>query len=167
VVPGTAEVDLKKAAKASGNKSEPLPLRELEPLTGYVRGGWSVPKSLPVFIDETAGLWDSIFVSAGARGLQMMLSQDHSRAGLFQGGHRTLPVRRARHRGSGSQESRQGLGQQIRGTPPLRELEPLTGYVRGLVGTRKALPVYMDETASLWDSIFVSAGARGLQMMLS
>jgi Cys-tRNA(Pro)/Cys-tRNA(Cys) deacylase len=78
VVPGTAEVDLKKAAKASGNKSvEPLPLRELEPLTGYVRGGCSpvgARKSLPVFIDETAGLWDSIFVSAGARGLQMMLS---------------------------------------------------------------------------------------------
>ena len=78
VVPGTAEVDLKKAAKASGNKSvEPVPLRELEPLTGYVRGGCSpvgTKKSLPVYIDETAGLWDSIFVSAGARGLQMMLS---------------------------------------------------------------------------------------------
>ncbi len=78
VVPGSAEVDLKKAAKASGNKSvEPLPLRELEPLTGYVRGGCSpvgTKKVLPVFIDETAGLWDSIFVSAGARGLQMMLA---------------------------------------------------------------------------------------------
>jgi Cys-tRNA(Pro)/Cys-tRNA(Cys) deacylase len=78
VVPGTAEVDLKKAARASGNKSvEPLPLRELEPLTGYVRGGCSpvgTRKTLPVFIDETAGLWDSIFVSAGARGLQMLLS---------------------------------------------------------------------------------------------
>jgi Cys-tRNA(Pro)/Cys-tRNA(Cys) deacylase len=73
VVPGTAEVDLKKAAKASGNKSvEPLPLRELEPLTGYVRGGCSpvgTRKALPVYMDETASLWDSIFVSAGARGL--------------------------------------------------------------------------------------------------
>jgi Cys-tRNA(Pro)/Cys-tRNA(Cys) deacylase len=78
VVPGTAEVDLKKAAKASGNKSvEPLPLRELEPLTGYVRGGCSpvgTKKSMPVFIDETATLWDTVFVSAGARGLQMILS---------------------------------------------------------------------------------------------
>jgi len=80
VVPGSAEVDLKKAAKAAGDKSaEPLPLRELEPLTGYVRGGCSpvgTRKSLPVFIDETAALWDTISVSAGARGLQMALAPD-------------------------------------------------------------------------------------------
>ncbi|HUW70102.1 MAG TPA: Cys-tRNA(Pro) deacylase [bacterium] len=78
VVPGLAEIDLKKAAKVSGNKSvEPLPLRELEPLTGYVRGGCSpvgTKKALPVYIDETAMLWDTIHVSAGARGLQMVLS---------------------------------------------------------------------------------------------
>jgi len=78
VVPGSAEVDLKKAAKASGNKSvEPLPLRELEPLTGYVRGGCSpvgLKKTLPVFIDETALLWETISVSAGMRGLQMLLA---------------------------------------------------------------------------------------------
>jgi len=78
VVPGLAEIDLKKAARVSGNKSvEPLPLRELEPLTGYVRGGCSpvgTKKALPVYIDETAGLWDTIHVSAGARGLQMVLS---------------------------------------------------------------------------------------------
>lgn len=78
VVPGSAEVDLKKAAKAAGDKSAlPLPLRELEPLTGYVRGGCSPvgsKKTLPVFIDETASLWDTISVSAGARGLQMLLS---------------------------------------------------------------------------------------------
>lgn len=78
VVPGSAEVDLKKAAKAAGDKSaEPLPLRELEPLTGYVRGGCSpvgTKKPLPVFIDETASLWETISVSAGARGLQMALA---------------------------------------------------------------------------------------------
>lgn len=77
VVPGSMEIDLKKAARASGNKSvEPLPLRELEPLTGYVRGGCSpvgTKKSLPVYIDETARLWDTIHVSAGARGLQMVI----------------------------------------------------------------------------------------------
>ena len=80
VVPGSMEVDLKKAARASGNKSvEPLPLRELEPLTGYVRGGCSpvgTKKSLPVYIDETAHLWDTIHVSAGARGLQMVIAPD-------------------------------------------------------------------------------------------
>lgn len=77
VVPGSAEVDLKKAAKASGDKAvEPLPLRELEPLTGFVRGGCSpvgTKKQLPVFIDETALLWETVLVSAGARGLQMIL----------------------------------------------------------------------------------------------
>lgn len=78
VVPGSAEVDLKKAARAAGDKAvEPLPLRELEPLTGYIRGGCSpvgTKKPLPVFIDETAQLWDTISVSAGTRGLQMILS---------------------------------------------------------------------------------------------
>lgn len=77
VVPGSAEVDLKKAAKAIGDKSvEPLPLKELEPLTGYVRGGCSpvgTKKPLPVLIDETACLWETVSVSAGARGLQMVL----------------------------------------------------------------------------------------------
>jgi Cys-tRNA(Pro)/Cys-tRNA(Cys) deacylase len=80
VVPGSAEVDLKKAARAAGDKAvEPLPLRELEPLTGYIRGGCSpvgTKKLLPVFIDETARLWDTISVSAGTRGLQMILSPD-------------------------------------------------------------------------------------------
>lgn len=78
VIPGPAELDLKKAAKASGNKSVAmLPLKELEPLTGYQRGGCSPvgsKKPLPVFLDETAQVWDEISVSAGARGLQMVLS---------------------------------------------------------------------------------------------
>jgi len=80
VIPGSAELDLKKAAKASGNKSVTmLPLKELEPLTGYLRGGCSPVgsrKRLPVYIDETAGLWEELSVSAGHRGLQMLLVPD-------------------------------------------------------------------------------------------
>jgi Cys-tRNA(Pro)/Cys-tRNA(Cys) deacylase len=77
VIPGSAELDLKKAAKASGNKSvSMLPLKELEPLTGYQRGGCSPvgsKKRLPVYVDETAQLWEELSVSAGHRGLQMLL----------------------------------------------------------------------------------------------
>jgi Cys-tRNA(Pro)/Cys-tRNA(Cys) deacylase len=80
VIPGSAELDLKKAAKASGNKSVTmLPLKELEPLTGYQRGGCSPvgsKKRLPVYIDETAQLWEQLSVSAGHRGLQMLLAPD-------------------------------------------------------------------------------------------
>ncbi len=80
VIPGSAELDLKKAAKASGNKSVTmLPLKELEPLTGYQRGGCSPVgsrKRLQVYIDETAQLWEELSVSAGHRGLQMLLAPD-------------------------------------------------------------------------------------------
>ncbi len=78
VIPGSAELDLKKAARANGDKSAAmLPLRELEPLTGYVRGGCSPVgsrKPMPVYVDETAQLFDTVSVSAGARGLQMILA---------------------------------------------------------------------------------------------
>lgn len=78
VVPGPAEVDLKKAARAAGDKAAaPLPLKELEPLTGYVRGGCSpigMKKKLPTYIDETAGVFDRVAVSAGRRGMQAILS---------------------------------------------------------------------------------------------
>jgi Cys-tRNA(Pro)/Cys-tRNA(Cys) deacylase len=78
VIPGSAELDLKKTAKASGNKAVSLlPLKELESLTGYQRGGCSPvgsKKKLPVYLDETAQLWDWVSVSAGARGLQMLLA---------------------------------------------------------------------------------------------
>ncbi|GAB1455313.1 MAG: Cys-tRNA(Pro) deacylase [Spirochaetia bacterium] len=78
VVPGSTEVDLKKAALVSGNKSvEALALRELEPLTGYHRGGCSpvgTKKALPVYVDETAMLWETVSVSAGTRGLQMLIA---------------------------------------------------------------------------------------------
>lgn len=80
VIPGTCEVDLKKASLAAGDKAaKPLPLRDLEPLTGYVRGGCSpmcMKKPLPTFIDETARIFDTISVSAGRRGLQVVLAPD-------------------------------------------------------------------------------------------
>jgi len=78
VVPGTCEVDLKKAAKAAGDKAvRLLPLRDLEPLTGYIRGGCSplgMKKKFPTYIDETALMFDSISISAGRRGLQILIS---------------------------------------------------------------------------------------------
>jgi len=77
-VPGDAEIDLKKAARAAGDKSaEMLGLKELLPATGYLRGGCSpvgTKKPFPVFIDETAQLFDEISVSAGLRGLQMLMA---------------------------------------------------------------------------------------------
>jgi Cys-tRNA(Pro)/Cys-tRNA(Cys) deacylase len=75
-LPGNAELDLKALASASGNKKVDLvPLKEVLGLTGYVRGGVSplgTRKPYPVFLDETADLWDAISVSAGMRGLQMV-----------------------------------------------------------------------------------------------
>ena len=77
-IPGPAELNLKKAALAAGaRKVELLPLRELTPLTGYQRGGCSpigMKKKLPTWIDEMAGAFERIYVNAGARGLQMILS---------------------------------------------------------------------------------------------
>lgn len=78
VVPGDAEIDLKKAAKVSGNKKcSPLPLKELLPTTGYIRGGCSpigMKKAFPTYINETAMDFEHIYVSAGVRGLQLKLS---------------------------------------------------------------------------------------------
>lgn len=75
VVPGNAEVDLKKAARAAGEKkAEMIAVRELLPLTGYVRGGCSpvgMKKPLPTFFHSTATAFPHIFVSAGQRGLQL------------------------------------------------------------------------------------------------
>ena len=80
VVPGDAEVDLKKAARASGNKKADLvPVKELLPLTGYVRGGCSpvgMKKRYRTLIDETCVLWDTIFISGGKRGYQLELAPD-------------------------------------------------------------------------------------------
>ena len=80
VVPGSMEVDLKVAARISGNKScEMIHVKELLPLTGYIRGGCSpigMKKALPTFVHESALLWDSIFISAGVRGLQVCIPPD-------------------------------------------------------------------------------------------
>jgi len=78
VIPGAAELDLKAAARASGNKScEMLHVKELVPVTGYMRGGCSplgMKKVFPTFIHEDCILWDFIYVSAGLRGLQIKIN---------------------------------------------------------------------------------------------
>jgi len=80
VVPGDAEVDLKKAAKAVGAKSADLiAMKELLPLTGYIRGGCSpvgMKKPFPTFFHSTATDFDFIYVSAGQRGLQVKIAPD-------------------------------------------------------------------------------------------
>lgn len=78
VVPGDAEVDLKKAAAAAGaKKADLIPMKELLPLTGYIRGGCSpvgMKKPFPTFFHQTANDFDYIFVSAGVRGLQVKIA---------------------------------------------------------------------------------------------
>jgi Cys-tRNA(Pro)/Cys-tRNA(Cys) deacylase len=85
VIPGDAELDLKKLAQAAGaKKAELASLKEVEPLTGYIRGGVTVmgaKKPFPAYADETIELFDIISVSAGLRGLQVLLSPaDYLRA---------------------------------------------------------------------------------------
>ncbi len=78
VIPGNDELDLKKTAKVTGNKScDLIPMKELLPLTGYIRGGCSpvgMKKQFPTFIHETCELFGYIYVSAGMRGLQFKLN---------------------------------------------------------------------------------------------
>jgi Cys-tRNA(Pro)/Cys-tRNA(Cys) deacylase len=100
VIPGDAELDFKKLARAAAGvpidrsssmgwsaglrKAEMVSLKDVQPLTGYIRGGVTVfgaKKPYPVFVDETAILFDRISVSAGARGVQLILSpSDYLRA---------------------------------------------------------------------------------------
>jgi Cys-tRNA(Pro)/Cys-tRNA(Cys) deacylase len=85
VIPGDSELDLKKLAHAAGaKKAELASLKEVEPLTGYIRGGVTVMaarKPFPAFADETIELHDIISVSAGQRGLQLLLTPaDYLRA---------------------------------------------------------------------------------------
>lgn len=79
-IPVCCELDLKKAAKAAGDKKiELVHVKELLGLTGYIRGGCSpvgMKKKYPTFLDETAILYDEIAVSAGARGHQMILNPE-------------------------------------------------------------------------------------------
>lgn len=80
IIPGAEELDLKKAAHLSGNKSVVMiPMKEILEITGYIRGGCSpigMKKNYPTFIDETCTLYDNIFVSAGVRGLQLKIAPD-------------------------------------------------------------------------------------------
>src|SRR3954466_4312997 len=80
VVPGNCALDLKALARASGDrKIDTVPLKEVEPLTGYVRGGVTAlacKKNYPVYLDETAQLFDVISISAEMRGLQVLLAPD-------------------------------------------------------------------------------------------
>ena len=80
VVPGNEELDFKKLARVAGlRKAEMVSLKDVQPLTGYIRGGVTIfgaKKAYPVFVDETAILFDKISVSAGTRGTQLILSPD-------------------------------------------------------------------------------------------
>ncbi len=80
VVPGDAELDLKALAKLSGDRNMELaPLKEVQPLTGYIRGSVTAiagKKEYPVYVDETAILFEVISVSAGVRGTQVVLKPD-------------------------------------------------------------------------------------------
>ena len=85
VIPANAELNLKALAKLTGErKIDLVPLKEVQPLTGYIRGGVTAmggKKDYPVLLDETAILLDVISVSAGARGLQILLKpEDYIRA---------------------------------------------------------------------------------------
>lgn len=85
VVPGNSELDLKKlAVAAEAKKAELASLKDVEPLTGYIRGGVTVmgaKKAYRAFVDETLELFDTISVSAGTRGLQLLLAPaDYIRA---------------------------------------------------------------------------------------
>ena len=79
-IPVCCELDLKKAAKAAGDKNmEMVAVKELLNLTGYIRGGCSpvgMKKKYPTFLDETCILWEEIAVSAGARGHQIILNPE-------------------------------------------------------------------------------------------
>jgi len=85
VVPGNAELDFKKLALAAGaRKAEMVSLKDIQPLTGYVRGGVTVfgaKKDFPVYVDEIVELFDIVSVSAGIKGTQIVLSPaDYIRA---------------------------------------------------------------------------------------
>ncbi len=78
VIPGDAELDFKKLARSANvRKAEMVSLKDVQPLTGYIRGGVTVfgaKKAYPVFVDETVELFGEISVSAGTRGTQIVLS---------------------------------------------------------------------------------------------
>ncbi len=90
VIPGAEEVDLKKAARVTGNKKvEMIHVKELLPLTGYIRGGCSpigMKKALPTWFHESIMQYDTVYCSAGQRGLQFCLAP----ADLVRAAHGTI-----------------------------------------------------------------------------
>lgn len=80
VVPGSMSLDLKSLAKLSGNSdTKVVPLKEVESLTGYIRGGVTAlacKKPYPVYVDETMTLFDQVSISAGVRGTQILIAPD-------------------------------------------------------------------------------------------
>ncbi len=90
VIPGAEEVDLKKAAKVTGNKKvEMIHVKELLPLTGYIRGGCSpigMKKALPTYFHQSVMNYDTVYCSAGLRGLQFRIAP----ADLLHAAHGTL-----------------------------------------------------------------------------
>jgi Cys-tRNA(Pro)/Cys-tRNA(Cys) deacylase len=80
VIPGDAQLDLKALARATGDrKADTAPLKDVQHLTGYVRGAVTAlagKKDYPVYVDETAQLYEVISVSAGQRGMQILLAPD-------------------------------------------------------------------------------------------
>ena len=78
VIPGDVQLDLKALARLSGDrKIDTVPLKDVQPLTGYIRGGvtaLAAKKAYPVYVDETIELFDSISISAGIRGAQLILA---------------------------------------------------------------------------------------------
>lgn len=80
IIPGDANLDLKALARLSGNKRvELVPLKEVLGLTGYIRGGVSplgLKKAYPIFLDELAFVYERISISAGVRGLQVLLDPE-------------------------------------------------------------------------------------------
>jgi Cys-tRNA(Pro)/Cys-tRNA(Cys) deacylase len=97
VVPGDSELDLKALAALAGDKKvDVVPLKEVQPLTGYIRGGVTAlacKKDYPVFVDETMELFDAVSVSAGVRGTQIIVAPaDYLRAT----GAKTGPIARAK-----------------------------------------------------------------------
>src|ERR1700688_2287603 len=81
VIPGDADLDFKKLARAAGaRKAEMVSLKDVQPLTGYIRGGvtvFSAKKDFPVCADETIELFDLVSLSAGQRGTQILLAPEH------------------------------------------------------------------------------------------
>jgi Cys-tRNA(Pro)/Cys-tRNA(Cys) deacylase len=80
VVPANGQLDLKALAKLTGDrKTDTVPLKEVQPLTGYIRGGVTAlggKKDYPVFVDETIILYDVVSISAGQRGLQILIAPE-------------------------------------------------------------------------------------------